>query len=137
VQLQSLQVRDPNDFEQAFQSATRQASSLVVIQDIVMVTHLKRIVDLAAKYRLPEIYMEADFAEAGGMISYGPSQPDITAEGIRAMQDSFPGLQRMMDQLDAADRELDWTEIKQQLSQFEGTSGFEAPGEVLIGVGTK
>jgi hypothetical protein len=42
----------------------------VVIQDIVTVTHLKRIVDLAAKYRLPAIYMEADFAEAGGLISY-------------------------------------------------------------------
>ena len=77
VQLQSLQVRDPNDFDQAFQAATRQASSLVVIQDIVTVTHLKRIVDLAAKYRLPAIYMEADFAEAGGLISYGPSQPDM------------------------------------------------------------
>jgi putative tryptophan/tyrosine transport system substrate-binding protein len=66
VQLQSLQVRDPNDFDQAFQAATRQASSLMVIP----VTHLKRIVDLAAKYRLPAIYMEADFAEAGGLISY-------------------------------------------------------------------
>jgi putative ABC transport system substrate-binding protein len=77
VQLQSLQVRDPSDFDQAFQAATRQASSLMVIQDIVTVTHLKRIVDLAVKYQLPAIYMEADFAEAGGLISYGPSQPDM------------------------------------------------------------
>jgi putative tryptophan/tyrosine transport system substrate-binding protein len=77
VQLQSLQVRDPTDFNQAFQAASRQASSLVVIQDIVTVTHLKRIVDLAAKYRLPAVYMEADFAEAGGLMSYGPSQPEM------------------------------------------------------------
>jgi len=60
-----------------------------------------------------------------------------TAEAIRATKHSFPGLQRMMDQHGAAERELAWGEIEKQLSQFEGPSGFEAPGEVLIGVGTK
>ena len=60
-----------------------------------------------------------------------------TAEVIRAMQDSFPGLQRMMDQLDVSERDMAWTQIERQLSQFEGPNGFEAPGEVLIGVGTK
>lgn len=53
------------------------------------------------------------------------------------MQDSFPGLQRMMDQLDVSERDMAWTQIERQLSQFEGPNGFEAPGEVLIGVGTK
>ena len=53
------------------------------------------------------------------------------------MQDSFPGLQRMMDQLDASERDMAWTQIERQLSKFEGSNGFEAPGEVLIGVGTK
>jgi putative ABC transport system substrate-binding protein len=77
VQLQSFQVRGPNDFEGAFQTARERAGSLVVIQDIVTVTHLKRIVELAAKHRLPAIYMEADFAEAGGLMSYGPSQTDM------------------------------------------------------------
>lgn len=60
-----------------------------------------------------------------------------TAEAIRAMKHSFPGLQRIMAQLSDAQRELAWTEVEQQLSQFEGPNGFEAPGEVLIGVGTK
>ena len=77
VQLQSVHVRDPNDFDEAFQAVSRHASGLVVIQDIVTVTHLKLIVELATKYRLPAIYMEADFADAGGLISYGPSQPDM------------------------------------------------------------
>ena len=77
VQLQSLQVRNPNDFEKAFQAASTHAGSLVVVQDIVTVTHLKRIVELATKYRLPAVYMEADFAEAGGLMSYGPSQPEM------------------------------------------------------------
>ena len=60
-----------------------------------------------------------------------------TAKAIRATKASFPGLQRMMAQLSDAARELAWTEIEQQLSQFDGPNGFEAPGEVLIGVGTK
>ena len=53
------------------------------------------------------------------------------------MKDSFPGLQRVMAQLRDAERELAGTEIERQLGQFEGLNGFEAPGEVFIGVGTK
>jgi ubiquinone/menaquinone biosynthesis C-methylase UbiE len=60
-----------------------------------------------------------------------------TAEAIRAIKNSFPGLDRIMAQLSDADRERAWNEIEKELSQFEGSNGFEAPGEVLIGVGTK
>jgi SAM-dependent methyltransferase len=60
-----------------------------------------------------------------------------TAEAVRFMKDSYPGLQHLMTQLSETERELAWTEIEQQLSQFEGPNGFEAPGEVLMGVGTK
>ena len=59
-----------------------------------------------------------------------------TAAAVRAMKDSFPGLERIMDQLSNAERELAWAEIEQQFSRFEGPNGFEAPGEVLIGVGS-
>lgn len=59
------------------------------------------------------------------------------AEALRSLQDSFPGLPHLMAQLGEAERRRAWTEIEQQLSQFEGPNGFEAPGEVLIGVGTK
>lgn len=59
------------------------------------------------------------------------------AEAIRTTKDSFLGLQRIMAQMSDADIEQAWQEIERQLSQFEGPSGFEAPGEVLIGVGTK
>jgi ubiquinone/menaquinone biosynthesis C-methylase UbiE len=59
------------------------------------------------------------------------------AEAIEAMKDSFPRLKALMDMLSDADRELAWSEIERQLSQFEGPNGFEAPGEWLVGVGTK
>ena len=60
-----------------------------------------------------------------------------TAEAVRFMKDSYSGLLHLMTQLSETERELAWTEIEQQLSQFEGPNGFEAPGEVLMGVGTK
>jgi hypothetical protein len=60
-----------------------------------------------------------------------------TAEAVTAMKDSFPRLQTLLNKLSDADRALAWSEIEQQLSRFEGPNGFEAPGEWLIGVGTK
>ena len=60
-----------------------------------------------------------------------------TAEAVSAMKDSFPRLQTLLNKLSDDDRELAWSEIEQQLSQFQGPNGFEAPGEWLIGVGTK
>ena len=60
-----------------------------------------------------------------------------TAKAIEAMKGSFPRLQVLLNKLSDADRALAWSEIEQQLSQFEGPNGFEAPGEWLIGVGAK
>ena len=51
-------------------------------------------------------------------------------------KDSYAVLRDNMAKLSDAGREQAWKEIEQQLSQFEGPNGFEAPGEVLIGVGT-
>jgi len=59
------------------------------------------------------------------------------ADAIGALKDSFPGLQHLIAQLSEIQRELVWIEIEQQLQQFEGPNGFEAPGEVLIAVGEK
>jgi hypothetical protein len=59
------------------------------------------------------------------------------AEAMSAMKDSFPRLQTVLNKLSDADRALVWNEIEQQLSRFVGPTGFEAPGEWLIGVGTK
>jgi hypothetical protein len=43
----------------------------------------------------------------------------------------------LMSRLNEADRERAWVEIAEQFKRFEGPNGFEIPGEVLIGVGTK
>ena len=75
--LESLPVRGPKDFERAFRAARDRAGGLLVIQDVVTVTHLKQIVKLATAHRLPAIYMEREWAEAGGLMSYGVNQNDL------------------------------------------------------------
>ncbi len=79
VRLESLEVRAPDDFERAFQVATRRrAGALLVLNDFLIDQHLSRIAGLAAKSRLPSMYGARAFAEAGGLMTYGPNFLDIS-----------------------------------------------------------
>jgi len=72
VQLQLLEVRTPEDFESSFAVASQEhADALITVTDPLTIVHRARIVELAAKSRLPAIYGMRDFVEAGGLISYG------------------------------------------------------------------
>ena len=86
---------------------------------------------------LEECYQKAGFRDvtvrAVSVQRHFPS----TAEAIKAMKGSFPRLQVLLNKLSDADRAQAWSEIEEGLSQFEGSNGFAAPGEWLIGVGTK
>jgi putative ABC transport system substrate-binding protein len=78
VQLHSLEVRSPNDFDQAFEDATRaRAGALVITGAPVFAANLKRIADFATKSRLPSIYQSSDFVDAGGLVVYGPDRADL------------------------------------------------------------
>jgi len=73
LQLQSLAVRGPDDFENTFKAAkSGGAEALIVISNPLSNTHRARIIDLAAKNRLPAIYPSTGFVEAGGLMSYAP-----------------------------------------------------------------
>jgi putative ABC transport system substrate-binding protein len=77
LRLQSVGVRGPDDFESAFKAAkSGGADALIVISNPLANTHRARIVDLAAKNRLPGIYPSADFVEIGGLMSYAPDIVD-------------------------------------------------------------
>jgi len=74
LQLQSLEVREPNDMETAFQAATQGgAEGLLVLNDPLVFAQRTRIVNLAAESRLPAIYVDREFVLAGGLMAYGPS----------------------------------------------------------------
>jgi len=78
VQLHSLEVLSPNDFDKAFEDATRaRAGALAVMPDVVFVTNLKRIADLAAKSRLPSVFHLSEFVDSGGLVAYGPDRSDL------------------------------------------------------------
>jgi putative ABC transport system substrate-binding protein len=77
VQLESLEMRAPDDFEKAFQAAIRKrAGALLGLEDCLLTSHVRRIAALAAKSRLPSMYGATGFAEAGGLMNYGPNFPD-------------------------------------------------------------
>ena len=78
IQLLSLEFRSPDDFDKAFEDATRaRAGALFIIADPLIITNLKRIAGLAAKSRLPSIFQWSQFANAGGLVTYGPDRADL------------------------------------------------------------
>jgi len=78
IQLHSLEVRNSTDFDKAFEGVTRaRAGALLTFGDPVTVTNLKRIADFAAKSRLPSIFQWPEFADAGGLLAYGPDRADL------------------------------------------------------------
>jgi putative ABC transport system substrate-binding protein len=77
VTVQPLGVRDPGEFEREVAGATRdRIGALIVTRDNVFVGHIGRLVELAARHRLPTMYGSRPFAGAGGLIAYGPSSAE-------------------------------------------------------------
>ena len=77
IRIESLGVRDANDFDQAFESATRlKVGALTFIHHAPITTYPKRVVELALKSRLPAIYRSTEWCESGGLMSYGRNIPD-------------------------------------------------------------
>ena len=78
VQLHSLEVRSPADFDEAFEKATRgRVGAIAILPSPVFVTNLKRLADLAAKSRLPSIFHLREFADSGGLVAYGVDRSDM------------------------------------------------------------
>jgi putative ABC transport system substrate-binding protein len=72
VKLQLLEVRTPEDFEGAFEAATRQRAGALIAPGDPLVTNRPRMVaDLALKYRLPAMMDIKEFVVAGGLLSLG------------------------------------------------------------------
>ena len=82
VQLQLLETRGPTEFDGAFAAmAKERVGGLFVVADTMFNLHRARLVELAAKSRLPAAYGTRDAVEAGGLMSYGPSLPDLFRRG--------------------------------------------------------
>jgi ABC-type uncharacterized transport system substrate-binding protein len=78
-----LPVQDPQDYEHAVEMASRaESEALFVMDDGAITKHRRQILALAAKHSLPVVSIYRDFAEAGGLIAYGPNLSFIDAPPI-------------------------------------------------------
>jgi len=78
MQLQPIEIRSPNDIQNSFRAAKDAgANGLTVLTDPITLYHRSELAELAAEYRLPAIYSERLFVEAGGLMSYRASDRDL------------------------------------------------------------
>ena len=74
----AVEVHSEGDIENAIHKIGNEPDSgLFVLPDSHNVVHRKRIIELAAQYRLPTIYYFRYFASDGGLIAYGPDEMDL------------------------------------------------------------
>ena len=77
VQLQFPEARGPSEFDTAFAAMARErAGALLVLSSPEFAPYRERLVDLAAKRRLPAMYSDRAYTEVGGLMSYGPDIRD-------------------------------------------------------------
>jgi putative tryptophan/tyrosine transport system substrate-binding protein len=78
LQLQSLEVRSPDEFDQAFAAMTREhADALVVISNELFFGHRRQLAELTVRHRLPAMFHLREYAEAGGLMAYGADAADM------------------------------------------------------------
>jgi putative ABC transport system substrate-binding protein len=78
VRLQVVEARGPADIDRAFSDMTRaRAGALTVLPSNMFLREHRRLVDLAAKNRLPAVYPLREYVDAGGLMSYGANLADL------------------------------------------------------------
>ena len=78
VELQVLGARGPDDFDNAFAAmAKARAGAIIIFPSPMFYANHRRLVDLAAKHRLPAMYVFREAVEAGGLMCYGANVPEL------------------------------------------------------------
>jgi putative ABC transport system substrate-binding protein len=78
LEVQSLQVPSPSNFESAFKAAiTGKVRAIHILPSGLINSHRNRIVEFAISNRLPTMFSGAAHVEAGGLLSYAPNAPDL------------------------------------------------------------
>jgi putative ABC transport system substrate-binding protein len=79
LQLQSAEVVRAEDFDRAFTLVTKERAQALIVPPLNPVAFANRsqITSFAQKNRLPSMYAQKEYVDAGGLMSYGPSTPDM------------------------------------------------------------
>ncbi len=92
VRLQFVEARGPADFDRAFSDMTSaRAGALTVLGSNMFVSERRRLVNLAAKNRLPAVYSAKEFVDAGGLMAYGPNLADLYRRGATLVDKILKG----------------------------------------------
>jgi putative ABC transport system substrate-binding protein len=78
VKVQTLGVREPDDFDNAFAEMTRERpDAILMVSDALTMLNRRRVVEFANTNRLPTIFENGVVVRDGGLMSYGPKQSEI------------------------------------------------------------
>ena len=96
VQIQSVRIKGVEGIEEAFGEIARQdADEIVVFPDPLTFSNQAAITGFALKSRIPALYGAMEFVQAGGLMSYGPSYPEMFRRGAyyvdRILKGTKPG----------------------------------------------
>ena len=93
LKLEEIEIQpDAKGLESAFQTAKqKQVGAIMTTAARSFFAERKRIVELAAKYRLPAIYFQKEFVEAGGLMSYGADFDDLFRESAHYVDKILKG----------------------------------------------
>jgi ABC-type uncharacterized transport system substrate-binding protein len=94
VRLKYFEARGPADFDRAFSEMIRaRADALTVLTGTMLFGERRRLVDMAAKNRLPAVYQWREGADAGGLMSYGPDLADLSRRAATYVDKVLKGRQ--------------------------------------------
>ena len=92
VQLHLVEVRRSDEFERAFSTMAKgRPDAVIEVPSLMFWLERKRIVDLAAKHRLPTIYDTREYVDVGGLISYGANVRELTRQGASQVSKILKG----------------------------------------------
>src|SRR5262245_25311414 len=90
--LNSGQVREPKDFEATFAAIMgERPQGLLILADSLFMLHRKQIVDFVLHEHLPAMFQFREFAELGGLMSYGPDVQDMGRRGANYVDKILKG----------------------------------------------
>ena len=93
VLVQSLGVREPEDFDEAFAAMTRDMpDGILMVSDALTNLNRKRVFDFAAAHRLPAIYENKPSVRDGGLMSYGPDQGEMAVRAAALIDRILRGM---------------------------------------------
>jgi putative ABC transport system substrate-binding protein len=92
VQLHTFELHAPADLEKGFESAVQfGAQAVMTTEDAIQITYRARIVDLGQRHRVPVASEFAEFAQAGALMSFGPSILDQFRDAASYVDSLFKG----------------------------------------------